>query len=265
MADDSGLQPVKKFYSKDADGVLHDGDRAFENLNTISLKNVAYAFGGISYPSRRQTSLPELYDLATAKSSSTALELLNASAWGEPQEVLPSYGNTYETYGRSLTEINLKSFDMSNLPSIDYMFANALMLNKITFPSPASGQTSILSNCNSMVGVFYQCESLKDMSSFVGMEKFDTSNVEYMDAMFYSCSGLTSLDLRNFNTENLHYDYWNNLSQYNPRSTDVNYSVSAIQNTYGMFYECTRLSELYVSSEYDVDWWENGNLTHLSG
>lgn len=223
MADDNGLQPVKHFYSKDSNG-LHDGDRAFENLNTTNIQDVKYAFGGIAYPSGRVRSMD-------TSAIGEFIQGLTDDSRLAPQPGFVSYGNSFETYGRSITELNLKSFDMSNIKSLDYMFANALMLEKVIFPEPAPGSTTILSNCKSMAGLFYQCESLKNDSSFVGMNKFDTSNVECMDAMFYSCSGLTSLDLTNFNTENLTYDYWNNAQNYNPRSSDVDYDVSAIQNT----------------------------------
>ena len=196
MADDNGLQPVKHFYSNDINGAKHDGDRAFENLNTTNIQDVKYAFGGISYPSGRERS---------NDTSAFGVYLAGLSGYPPalPQPGFVSYGNSFETYGRSITELNLKSFDMSNIKSLDYMFANALMLEKVIFPDPASGSTSILSNCKSMAGLFYQCESLKDNSSIVGLNKFDTSNVECMDAMFYSCSGLTSLDLTNFNTDNV--------------------------------------------------------------
>ena len=47
---------------------------------------------------------------------------------------------------------------------------------------------------------FYRCEALKQIE---GLEYLNTSEVKDMSRMFYGCSALTTLDLKNFNTKNV--------------------------------------------------------------
>lgn len=264
MADDFGDQPVEKFYSHDETG-YHDGDLSFKYLNTNNISDVAFAFGGITYLNSRYYGVD--YTLAQElEQKKSAFDLLNGEAGFMKDDGL--YGNDFNTYGNSITELNLKSFNMDNLKSLNYMFANALQLTKVIFPDPSEGHTSILSNCQSMMGVFYNCESLGmgDSDPIVNINKFDTSKVVYMDEMFFSCSGLTSLDLSSFNTENLYYDtVKGDIQSYNPHSTDVDYYIQAIQTPYRMFYDCQRLATIKLTSSYDTEWWTRGNLTHLKG
>ena len=51
------------------------------------------------------------------------------------------------------------------------------------------------------------------------LKNFDTQNVTNMEDMFYNCSDLTSLDLKNFDTQN-------------------------VTNMTGMFFECKNLTSL---------------------
>ena len=47
--------------------------------------------------------------------------------------------------------------------------------------------------------MFNNCPSLTSLD----LSNFNTNNVKYMDRMFYNCSSLTSLNLSNFNTNNV--------------------------------------------------------------
>ena len=57
------------------------------------------------------------------------------------------------------------------------------------------------------------------------VSNFNTENVKYMLGMFTGCSGLKSLDLSNFNTQN-------------------------VTNMYGMFYGCVNLATIYASDKF---------------
>ena len=74
------------------------------------------------------------------------------------------------------------------------------------------------SNVTNMRGVFRGCSSLTSLD----LSKFDTSNVTNMCAMFAGCSGLTSLDVTKFDTSKV---------------TDMN----------SMFYGCSGLTSLDVT------------------
>ena len=69
-----------------------------------------------------------------------------------------------------------------------------------------------------MSGMFWGCSGLISLD----LSHFNTQNVTNMVAMFYRCSGLTSLDLSHFNTQNV---------------TDMR----------GMFWDCSGLTSLDLS------------------
>ena len=50
-----------------------------------------------------------------------------------------------------------------------------------------------------MSSMFYKCSSLTSLN----LSNFNTNNVKYMNHMFSNCSSLTSLNLSNFNTNNV--------------------------------------------------------------
>ncbi len=74
------------------------------------------------------------------------------------------------------------------------------------------------------VAMFAGCTSLKS----VDLSNFHISRVTNMADMFYSCSALTSLDLSGFNTKNVKY-------------------------MWAMFEECQNLQTIYVSEKWNVD------------
>ncbi len=98
----------------------------------------------------------------------------------------------------------------------------------------------------STAGWFYGCEK---MTSVLGMECLNTSNVTDMGSMFYGCSSLTSLDLSNFNTskvtdmESMFY-HCSSLSSLDLSNFNT---VSAVKMN-GMFRNCSSLTSLDVSN-----------------
>ena len=51
-----------------------------------------------------------------------------------------------------------------------------------------------------MSRMFYECSSLSSLN----LSNFNTNNVKDMIGMFQLCSSLTSLNLSNFHTNNIH-------------------------------------------------------------
>ena len=103
------------------------------------------------------------------------------------------------------------------------------------------------SNVIYMNNMFYYCSGL---TSIEFGDNFDTSNVTGMYGMFYKCSGLTSIDFGdNFDTSNV-----NNMSSmfyYCTSLTELNLSnfdTSAVTNMSNMFYNCSKLTFLDLSS-----------------
>lgn len=288
MADSNNYQPVYNIYSQDASGKILGGADMFMNLPSDKINNVAYAFGGLAAPFdyfKNQGIIPLSYYLNHGKVS------FRSMLYGSGQE----YASDYESYGQSIEKLDFTKFNISNLTSMDFMFANAVGLQKIVFPDIPNSTK----NVKSMTGTFYNCENLlgdaKDC--IVNLDEFDTSNVESMSFMFYSCSGLTRLDLSNFNTEKVTAYFRINVDSgkkeeaaykqgINGQSLDgsnvsagqssvfpslkpvmdiliSNRSVNPMQISQGMFYDCVRLSYLKINSEYDSDWKERQNYSRL--
>ena len=86
---------------------------------------------------------------------------------------------------RSLTSLDLSSFDTSNVTDMRYMFYGCSGLTSLDL----SGWN--ISNVYLMNGMFQNCSKLTSLN----LSSFDTSKVTNMSIMFFGCGGLTSLDL----------------------------------------------------------------------
>ena len=92
--------------------------------------------------------------------------------------------------------------------------------------------------------MFYNCSSLKSLD----LRDWNTSNVTDMNYMFYACSFLTSLDVSGLNTENVTdmnsmFGSCNSLT-----SLDVShFNTSNVTNMWNMFVSCENLTSLDVS------------------
>ena len=90
--------------------------------------------------------------------------------------------------------------------------------------------------------------SQSQITSF-DLSKFNTSNVSYMNYMFYQCSGLTSLDLSNFDTSNVTNMNYMFSSCKTLTSLDLsNFNTSKVTSMYGMFSSCSGLTSLDLSN-----------------
>ena len=90
---------------------------------------------------------------------------------------------------------------------------------------------------------------MHDLTTITGIEYLNTSEVIYMDNMFYGCSSLTSLDVSNFNTENVTRmaDMFNGCSSLT--SLDLSsFNTEKVTTMSGMFDDCSRLTSLDLSS-----------------
>ena len=95
-------------------------------------------------------------------------------------------------------------------------------------------------------GWFYH---LSELATIEGLENLNTSAVTDMSAMFFRCSGLTSLNLSNFNTSAVTNMGW--MFEGCSRLTSLNlsnFNTSAVTNMIAMFSRCPGLKELNISS-----------------
>ena len=107
----------------------------------------------------------------------------------------------------------------------------------------ASFKGSNTSNVTSMSRMFEDCSGLTSLD----LSNFDTSNVTYMDSMFWGCNKLTSLDVSSFNTSkvtNMSYMFkgCSNLTSLDLR----NFNTSNVTDMSGMFDACTNLKKIIM-------------------
>ena len=111
------------------------------------------------------------------------------------------------------------------------------------------------SNVTTMYCMFENCKALNSLD----VTHFDTSNVEAMGSMFRGCSGLTSLDVSHFDTSNVYHMGSMFRGCSGLTSLDVShFNTSNVTHTYSMFEDCESLTSLDVSG-FDTskvsEWW----------
>ncbi len=89
----------------------------------------------------------------------------------------------------------------------------------------------------------------RDLEQIEGLEYLNTSEVKDMSWMFSGCSGLTSLDVKNFNTQNV-----TNMAAMFSGCSDLtsldvkNFNTQNVTNMGRMFAKCSGLTSLDVST-----------------
>ena len=90
----------------------------------------------------------------------------------------------------NLEKVNLSSLDTRNVTNMYYIFSQCSKLTNIDLSSFDT------KNVNNMHGMFCYCYNLRN----INLSSFDTKNTMNMNGMFYSCYNLTNLDLSSFDT-----------------------------------------------------------------
>ena len=146
----------------------------------------------------------------------------------------------YDCY--ALKGLNLSNFDTRNVTNMGSMFhANGvdMKLEYLIFGDKWS--TSKVTNMSAM---FENCTYL----TTIDLSKFDTSNVTNMSEMFYGCEGVTTIDIARFDTRKV-----TNMSDmfrdcYNLTYLDFSrFDTSEVTTMKGMFWYCRSLTSIDVS------------------
>ncbi len=125
--------------------------------------------------------------------------------------------NVVQLYGifmgcTKLEKVNLSSFDTKNVVEMSYMFYGCESLKKLDlsnfdtssvcgkeYAMPGSAKASYLYyRFTGMKSMFSGCKELTELN----VSSFDTAKVVGMNSMFSDCSNIQKLDLQNFNTTN---------------------------------------------------------------
>ena len=98
-----------------------------------------------------------------------------------------------------------------------------------------------------MKAMFYTCSGLTSLD----LSKFDTQNVTNMRSMFVDCSGLTLLDVSNFNTQNV-TDMHHMFSRCTRlKSLDLSkFDTQNVESMHDMFWDSYALATIYVSDKF---------------
>ena len=108
--------------------------------------------------------------------------------------VLPKDKGLYNIEGNSVKKVIIEA-DISFEGTYSYPYLVIIPSSVVD----ASFKGSNTSNVTDMSGMFNNCSGLTSLD----LRNFNTSNVTHMNSMFAGCGGLTSLDLSNFDTSNV--------------------------------------------------------------
>ncbi len=144
---------------------------------------------------------------------------------------------------KNLTTIDISKLDTSSLTTMEYMFDGCSSLESLDL---SKLNTSFVT---SMKGMFRKASKL----AVLNVSKLNTTKVTDMSYMFSGCSSLTSVDVSNFNTslvttmESM-FEGCSSLT-----TLDLtNFDTSKVTNFGSMFLDDTKLSKIYVSSNFTV-------------
>ena len=139
----------------------------------------------------------------------------------------------------TLKEINLASFNSSEVTNMAGLFCDCSSLEKINFTSIYTNQVT------NMECMFYNCSSLKDLN----LSAIKTPKVKDMEGMFYNCSSLRELNLASFKTKQVTnmscmFSFCSSLNKLNVSTLDT----TLVTNMSYMFCDCSSLRELNLTS-----------------
>lgn len=150
-------------------------------------------------------------------------------------------GMSYMFFGcNNLTYLNVSSFDTSNVGNMMWMFAGCWKLTNL------SVSNFDMHSVRTMLGMFSSCKGL----THIDVSHFNTENVENMQAVFQRCEKLTSLDLSGFNTSKVN----DIASMFNSCKslTSLDLSNFDTQST-SLFYGCQKLEAIYLGDKFSLE------------
>lgn len=216
----------------------------------------------VSFASARPTSCNSWFMECEKLEAIDGIENLNTS------KVTDMWNMFYNC--KSLTSLDLKTFDTHNVLSMSYMFFGC---NNLTYLKVSSFDTSNVGNMNwmfagcwkltnlsvsnfdmhrvrYMTGMFSSCKGL----THIDVSKFNTENVKNMQAVFQNCEKLTSLDLSGFNTSKVNdiASIFNSCKSLT--SLDLsNFDTQLVTQSTSLFYGCQKLEAIYLGDKFSLE------------
>ena len=156
----------------------------------------------------------------------------------------------------SLTSIDTSSFDYSNADCSDSTVSGSMNPNSSTaaglgqmFQDCSSATVINMGNvnastCRNFSGLFNGCSSLTTLN----YTNFDVSSAISINFMFRNCSSLSSIDLSSFNTSNVEYASFLLMGCSGLTSLNININTESLTSMLSMFYGCSQLTLIDLSS-----------------
>ena len=192
---------------------------------------------------------PQTVKIYTSEYTSVPIQVSEGNKWYT--YVLPKDKGLYNISGNTVTKVRVKA-DISFYGDLNHGYFS--IIPKTTIEASFKGSNT--SNVTSMAHMFSVCSGLKSLD----LRNFNTSNVTSMYAMFIGCSGLTSLDLSGWDTSKVRnmssmFNFCSGLT-----SLDLsNFDTSKVTNMSYMFSNCSGLTSL------DLSGWDMSNVTSMDG
>lgn len=141
-----------------------------------------------------------------------------------------------------ITVIDLSKWDTSNISNLSNLFFNCTKLKQIDLHT---WNTSSVSTC---YWLFRGCSSLE----FINIDGWNTCNVYDMDRMFGECSKLITIKgLNKLNTSNVQFMQLMFISDISLKSLDLSsFDTRNCMDTSSMFRDCNNLKSIYVSDTF---------------
>ena len=163
------------------------------------------------------------------------------SAWVEDKMTVAAINKNLEN--RTIVHIVFdKSFSTYTPTTLYRFFKDLTKLETITGLEYLNTE-----KVTDMYSMFYGCSSLTSLD----VRNFNTTKVTSMSYMFSGCSSLTSLDVRNFNTTKV-TDMDNMFSNCVALTSLnlTNFNTEKVTYMRGMFFSCSSLTTIYASSKF---------------
>ena len=144
----------------------------------------------------------------------------------------------------ALTKLDLSNFDTSNVITMYRMFDECKALTKLDL---SNFNTSKVIN---MRGMFSGCKALTELD----LSNFDTSRVTDMCGMFSGCKALTQLDLSSFNLSEVNYisSMFRDCASLTVLDLS-NFDTFMVKHIELVFFGCKALTTIYISDKWNID------------
>lgn len=154
-------------------------------------------------------------------------------------------GMSYMFFGcNNLTYLNVSSFDTSNVGNMNWMFAGCWKLTNL------SVSNFDMHSVRTMLGMFSSCKGL----THIDVSHFNTENVKNMQAVFQNCENLSSLDLSGFNTSKVNDIACMFNSCKSLTSLDLsNFDTQLVTQSTSLFYGCQKLEAIYLGDKFSLE------------